>query len=161
MSVRSSAAGCSAVKDSVDRTNYIDTSARTPETEDSNVSTAAGDLRAPTICRNTRALTWRHLANATTTNYHTTPPPSPLLRIKYFSRLSPRHRLPTAKCQHAARKNFCDLIIHRLTVTQFLHIISIPAVFPPCCRSSSAKCFLLGHHFLSKIALMRTFSETN
>ena len=28
----------------------------------------------------------------------------------------------------------------------------MPAVFPPCCRSSSAKCFLLGHHFLSKTA---------
>jgi len=26
----------------------------------------------------------------------------------------------------------------------------MPAVFPPCCRSSSAKCFLFGHHFLSK-----------
>jgi len=48
--------------------------------------------------------------------------------------------------------------IHRVTVTLFLHIISMPAVFPPCCRSSSAKCFLLGHHFLSKIALIRTFS---
>jgi len=30
--------------------------------------------------------------------------------------------------------------------------------FLSCCRSSSAKCFLLGHHFLSKIALIRTFS---
>jgi len=30
--------------------------------------------------------------------------------------------------------------------------------FPPCCRSSSAKCFLFGHHFLSKIAITRTFS---
>jgi len=29
------------------------------------------------------------------------------------------------------------------------------AVFPPCCRSSSAKCFLFG---LSKIAIIRTFS---
>jgi len=26
----------------------------------------------------------------------------------------------------------------------------MPTVFPPCCRSVSAKCFLLGHHFLSK-----------
>ena len=34
----------------------------------------------------------------------------------------------------------------------------LPVVFPPCCRSSSAKCFLLGHHFLCKIALIRTFS---
>ena len=49
-------------------------------------------------------------------------------------------------------------LIHRVTVTSFLHIISMPAVFPPCCRSSSAKCFLLGHHFLSKIALIRVFS---
>jgi len=34
----------------------------------------------------------------------------------------------------------------------------MPAVFPPCCRSSSAKCLLFGHHFLSKIAIIRTFS---
>jgi len=26
----------------------------------------------------------------------------------------------------------------------------MPAVFPPCCSSSSAKCFLFGHHFLSR-----------
>jgi len=32
------------------------------------------------------------------------------------------------------------------------------AVFPPCCRSSSAKCFLFGHHVLSKIAIICTFS---
>jgi len=36
--------------------------------------------------------------------------------------------------------------------------MSMPAVFPPCCRSSSAKCFLFGHHFLSKIVIIRTFS---
>jgi len=34
----------------------------------------------------------------------------------------------------------------------------MPAVFPPCCRLSSAKCFLLEHHFPSKIALIRIFS---
>jgi len=34
----------------------------------------------------------------------------------------------------------------------------MPAVFPPCCRSSSAKWFLLGHHFLSKIPIIRTSS---
>jgi len=37
----------------------------------------------------------------------------------------------------------------------------MPAVFsPPFCRASShsAKCFLFGHQFLNKIALMRTFS---
>ena len=33
----------------------------------------------------------------------------------------------------------------------------MPAVFPPYCRSSSAKCFLLGHHFLCKIALYGYF----
>jgi len=32
------------------------------------------------------------------------------------------------------------------------------AVFPPCCMSSSAQCFLLGHYFLCKTALIRTFS---
>jgi len=32
--------------------------------------------------------------------------------------------------------------IHRVTVTQFLHIISMPAVFPPFCGTSSAKCLL-------------------
>jgi len=37
-------------------------------------------------------------------------------------------------------------------------MISMTAVFPPCCRSSSAKCFLLEHHFLCKIALIRRFS---
>jgi len=35
------------------------------------------------------------------------------------------------------------------------------AVFPPFCGASSAKCFLFGRHFLSKIALMRAFSWTN
>ena len=50
-------------------------------------------------------------------------------------------------------------IIHRVTVTKFLHIISMPAVFPPFCRASSAKCFLFEHHFLSKIALIRTFRK--
>jgi len=39
----------------------------------------------------------------------------------------------------------------------FTVIISLPAVFPPFCGASSAKCFLLGHHFLSKTALIRTF----
>jgi len=34
----------------------------------------------------------------------------------------------------------------------------MPAVFPPCCRSSSAKCCLFGLHFLSEIAIIRTFS---
>jgi len=34
----------------------------------------------------------------------------------------------------------------------------MPAVFPPCCRSCSAKCFLFAHHFLSKTAIIRTFS---
>jgi len=34
----------------------------------------------------------------------------------------------------------------------------ISAVFPPCCRSSSATCCLRRHHFLCKIALIRTFS---
>jgi len=34
----------------------------------------------------------------------------------------------------------------------------MPAVFPPFCGATSAKCFLLGHHFLSKIALIRTLS---
>jgi len=32
------------------------------------------------------------------------------------------------------------------------------AVFPLFCGASSVKCFLFGHHFLSKIALIRTFS---
>jgi len=32
------------------------------------------------------------------------------------------------------------------------------AVFPPCCTSSSAKCCLFGHHFLSKVAIIRIFS---
>ena len=36
--------------------------------------------------------------------------------------------------------------------------ISMVAIRSPFCRSSSAKYFLLGHHFLSKIALIRTFS---
>jgi len=69
----SSAAGCTAAKDSVDRTNYSDTFAHTPERRDSNVRTAVGDSLAPTICRNTPALTWRRLANATILNYSTTP----------------------------------------------------------------------------------------
>jgi len=34
----------------------------------------------------------------------------------------------------------------------------MPAVLPPCYRSSSAECFLFRHHFLSKIAIIRTFS---
>jgi len=34
----------------------------------------------------------------------------------------------------------------------------MPAVFPPFCGTSSAKCFLFGRHFLSKIVLIRTFS---
>jgi len=34
----------------------------------------------------------------------------------------------------------------------------MPAVFLPCCSSSCAMCFLFGHHFLSKIAIIRTFS---
>jgi len=33
----------------------------------------------------------------------------------------------------------------------------MPTVFAPFCEASSAKCFLFGHHFLSKIALIRTF----
>ena len=32
-------------------------------------------------------------------------------------------------------------------------------VFPPFCGASSAKCFLFGHHFLTKIALIRTFAN--
>jgi len=34
----------------------------------------------------------------------------------------------------------------------------MPAVFPPFWGASSAKCFLFRHHFLSKTALIRTFS---
>jgi len=34
----------------------------------------------------------------------------------------------------------------------------MPAVYPPFCVASSAKCLLFWHHFLSKIAIMRTFS---
>jgi len=34
----------------------------------------------------------------------------------------------------------------------------LASCFPPFCGASSAKCFLLGHHFPSKIALIRTFS---
>ena len=38
------------------------------------------------------------------------------------------------------------------------HYTSVVAIRSPFCRSSSAKCFLFGHHFLSKIAIIRTFS---
>jgi len=58
-SARLSAVGCTAAKDSVDRTNCSDTFVRTPERKDSNVRTAAGALLAPTISRNTSALTRR------------------------------------------------------------------------------------------------------
>jgi len=33
--------------------------------------------------------------------------------------------------------------------------------FPPFCGASSAKCLLFWHHFLGKIAIVRTYSETN
>jgi len=36
----------------------------------------------------------------------------------------------------------------------YIHRVTVPAVFPPCCRSSSVKCFLFGHHFLSKTAII-------
>jgi len=49
-------------------------------------------------------------------------------------------------------------VIHRVIVTWRNFFISYPAVFRHFCGASSAKCFLLGHHFLSKIALIRTFS---
>jgi len=55
--VRSSAAGCTAVKDSVDQTSYSDTFVHTRERRDSNVRTAASDLLAPTTSRSTLALT--------------------------------------------------------------------------------------------------------
>jgi len=50
------------------------------------------------------------------------------------------------------------LSIHRLTVTKFLHTISMPAVFPPWCGASSATCLLLWPNFPSKIVIIRTFS---
>ena len=37
----------------------------------------------------------------------------------------------------------------------------MPAVFPPWCLASSEKCFLPWHHFLSKVVITRTFSQTN
>jgi len=51
--------------------------------------------------------------------------------------------------------------IYRVTVTQFLHTVSVPAVFPPWCRTSSEKCFLLWYHCFSKIVIPQTFSQTN
>jgi len=50
-----------------------------------------------------------------------------------------------------------ESIIHRLSVTQF----SVPAVFSPWCGTSSDKCLLLWHHFLSKMVIIWTFSWTN
>jgi len=70
-SVLSSAAGHSVAKDSVVQMSYIAIHAPTPENEDSNVLSAEDDLLAPTISKNTLALTWwRHLANATIQNQH-------------------------------------------------------------------------------------------
>jgi len=43
-------------------------------------------------------------------------------------------------------------------MTSFLHIISMPDVFPPLCGASSAKCLLFWYHFLSKTVIIRTFS---
>jgi len=68
---RSSAAGCTAGKDSVDQMNCSDMFEHTRERRGSSACTAAGDLLAPTISRNTRALTRRHLTNAMTLNYST------------------------------------------------------------------------------------------
>ena len=48
--------------------------------------------------------------------------------------------------------------IHRVTVAQFLHTISVPALFPPWCGASPAKCSLLWHHFLRKIVIIWTSS---
>jgi len=51
--------------------------------------------------------------------------------------------------------------VHRVTVTYFIHIISVSTVFPPLCGANSAKCLLLWHHSLSKTVAIRRFSETN
>ena len=71
MNVPSYAVGCTAARDSVDQTNYSVTFVLTRERRGSNVLTVEGDLLGPTISRNTPALTWRHLANATIVNYTT------------------------------------------------------------------------------------------
>jgi len=82
----SSAAGCTVGRGSVAQTSCSATFAHTPETRDLSVSTAADDLLAPIICRNTLALTWRPPANVATLNCPTPPPstaPALTARISY------------------------------------------------------------------------------
>ena len=47
-----------------------------------------------------------------------------------------------------------NIIIYRVTVTYFLHLISMPAVFPPFCGANSANCLLFQHHFLLRAAML-------
>jgi len=90
--VRSSAAGLSAERGSVGLTSCSATTGHTAANGGSNVATAGDDSLAPTISTNTLALTWRHLANAATSNQRrrATPPrprplPSSLYRISLNS----------------------------------------------------------------------------
>ena len=55
--------------------------------------------------------------------------------------------------------NICNFVsIRRWQWRNFFMSYLCQLLFRPCCRSSSAKCFLFGHHFLSKIATILTFS---
>jgi len=67
------------------------------------------------------------------------------------------HSIGRTVLQTVAQKLLTS-VIHRATITEFLHTIYMPAVHPPRCRESSNKCLLFWHHFLNNIVIIWTFS---
>jgi len=59
---------------------------------------------------------------------------------------------------HSCNFSLVSSIIHRVTVKQFLHTISMPDVFMPWCEASCDKRLLMWHQLLSKITITWTFS---